>query len=115
TESADLYDAIYSFYDYEGVVEKLHRMIQERKRPGGNSLLDVACGTGKHIHYLKEHYTVEGLDWDENMLAIARERNPGISFHHSDMADFDLGREFDVITCLGSAIGSVKTVPRLRQ
>jgi hypothetical protein len=31
------------------------------------------------------------------------------------MVDFDLGRQFDVVTCLGSSIGYAKTEARLRQ
>jgi SAM-dependent methyltransferase len=49
------------------------------------------------------------------MVAVARENLPGIPFHQADMADFDLGREFDALTCLFSSIGYVRTVPRLEQ
>ena len=44
---------------------------------------------------------------------MARQRNPGIVFHQGDMVDFTLGRTFDVVTCLFSSIGYVKTVDRL--
>src|SRR5207249_7007090 len=79
------------------------------------ALLDVACGTGRIVPYLMAHYTVEGLDLDPNMLELARTKNPGVLFHPGDMADFDLGHHFDVITCLGSAIGAVRTLDRLQQ
>lgn len=49
------------------------------------------------------------------MLAIARERCPDITFHHADVVDFDLGRQFDVVVCLFSSIGYVKTVERMRR
>jgi ubiquinone/menaquinone biosynthesis C-methylase UbiE len=115
TKSAGLYDIIYASHDAARVSERLHALIQEHKRSVGTALLDVACGTANHIHWLRRHYTVEGLELDPNMLDIARGKEPGIRFHQADMADFDLGRRFDVITCLGSAIGAVKTLPRLRQ
>jgi len=35
-------------------------------------VLDVAYGTGLHLAYLKDQYTVQGLDLDPNMLKIAR-------------------------------------------
>jgi len=75
----------------------------------------VACGTGSHIAYLREIFAVEGLDLDPKMIELARTRHPDISFHHGDMIDFDLGRQCDVVVCLFSSIGYVKTAPRLRQ
>src|SRR5262245_62707801 len=49
------------------------------------------------------------------MLEVARARHAGIKFHHGDMLDFDLGRQFDVVVCLFSSIGYVRTAPRLNQ
>ena len=115
TKTAQFYDAIYSFKDYEAEAQKLHALIEQHKQSQGNSLLDVACGTGIHLALLREHYNIEGLDLNENLLAIAAERNPGVTLHHADMLDFDLGRRFDVITCLFGAVGYVKTPERLRQ
>lgn len=114
TRSARFYDAIYSFLDYEGDAALLHTMIQARV-PGAATLLDVACGTGLHLHHLTHHYTAEGLDLDATMLLIARERCPDVPFHEGDMADFDLGRTFDAVLCMFSAIAYTKTTERLRQ
>ncbi len=114
-KSAAFYDAIYAWKDYSGETFKLEAIMGKYKQSHGQTLLDVACGTGAHIPYLRPQFTVEGLDIDPDMLAIARERNPGITFHEGDMLDFDLGRKFGVITCLFSAIGYVKTVPALDQ
>lgn len=115
TKSAAFYDAIYGAKDYAGEAKRVHALIERHRQSDGNALLDVACGTGKHLPYLHEHYVVEGLDLDGNMLAIARERNPGVPFHEADMVSFDLGRQFDAVVCLFSAISYAGTVPRLRQ
>lgn len=112
--SAEYYDAIYSYKNYKREVAKLHRLIQKYKRSPGNSLLDVGCGTGGHIPYLSRHYEVEGLDMNPRMLKIARQRHPGIPFHKGDMTRFDLKHKFDVVVSLFSAIGSVKTKPKLQ-
>jgi len=114
-KSARFYDAIYSFKDYAHESKKIRKLVDQYKRTDGNRLLDVACGTGMHLSHLREFCEVEGLDLDEELLAIARERLPRIPFHQGDMVDFDLGRQFDVVTCLFSSIGYVKTIPRLRQ
>ncbi len=115
TKSARFYDAVYAWKDYAGESEQLHTLIQQYKQSPEVKLLDVACGTGGHIPYLRFHYQIQGLDLDENMLAIARERFPDIEFHREDMTDFDLGQTFDVVTCLFSAIGYVMTEVRLRR
>ncbi len=112
TRSAELYDAVYSFKDYAGEAARLRTLIEERA-PRAQTLLDVACGTGKHLAELRAWYDVEGLDLDENLLAIARERLDGVRLHAADMTSFELGRRFDVVTCLFSSIGYVGTVERL--
>ena len=115
TKSAAFYDAIYSFKNYPAEAAQLHALILQHKRSPGNRLLDVACGTGRHVHALKVHgYQVAGLDLDQNLLAIARARNPEARFYHADLVDFDLGEAFDIVTCLFSSIGYVKTAERLR-
>jgi SAM-dependent methyltransferase len=65
----------------------------------------VACGTGLHAAVLQKYYKVDGLDLDAKMLAVASQNFPQIPFHQADMADFDLGKQFDAITCLFSSIG----------
>jgi SAM-dependent methyltransferase len=114
-KSARFYDAIYAFKDYESESRQVHELIQTHKQSGSKTLLDVGCGTGAHIGFLHEYYEVEGLDLDNEILAVARERHSEVPFHRADMAVFDLGRQFDVIICLFSSIGYVKTVPRLQQ
>jgi ubiquinone/menaquinone biosynthesis C-methylase UbiE len=114
SHTAQWYDTIYlAMKDYGAEVKKLTGYIRAHGRAPGNRLLDVACGTGLHLSYLQQHFDVEGLDLDENLLAIARQRLPDIPLHHADMTDFTLGRSFDVVTCLFSAIGYVKTLDNL--
>ena len=109
-DAVKYYDKIYSFKDYEQEAKKITLIIEQRLQSEGRRLLDVACGTGKHIEYLKDHFDVEGLDISPEMLEIARMRNPHVAFHQADMTNFDLGKKFDVITCLFSAIGYAKTL-----
>ena len=114
TRSARYYDRLYAFKDYAAAADELHTLVQER-RPGSRSLLDVGCGTGRHLASLHDRYEVAGLDLDENLLAIARERLPDVPLHHEDMTRFALGRRFDVVTCLFSAIAYVRTLENMRQ
>jgi SAM-dependent methyltransferase len=115
TKSQRYYDALYAWKDYPEEARKLKGFIAQHKRSRGNTLLDVACGTGGHVPYLRDAFAYEGLDLDPEMLALARTRFPAIPFHLGDMADFALGRQFDVVTCLFSSIAYVKTASRLQQ
>ena len=114
-EIARYYDKIYSFKDYEAETKRLLRIIREHLQPEGSRLLDVACGTGLHLEFLKAHFQVEGLDLSQGMLDVARRRLSDVPLHRADMTDFDLGREFDVVTCLFSSIGYVKTLDGLHR
>lgn len=109
-----LYDKLYGFKDYGTEAEAIHRLIQ-RVNPGARSLLEVACGTGKHLEHLKKYYPAVGLDLDEGQLEAARQRNPEIPFQQGDMRSFDLGQTFDVVTCLFSSIGYAGSVEGLNQ
>jgi SAM-dependent methyltransferase len=112
-KSQRFYDAIYSFKDYPAEVETLRETIRDR-RPEARSLLDVACGTGKHLDLLRERFEVAGMDLDPEMIALARERlGEQVPLHVGDMAEFDLGRTFDVVVCLFSSIAYTRTGDRL--
>lgn len=117
SKSAQYYDEIYASIDkdYAAEVTRAHQFIKAHKQTRGKLLLDVACGTGVHAGLLSKHYQVEGLDLDPEMLSIAKKKHPKIPFHEGDMTDFDLGHQFDVIVCLFSSIGYVKTRSRLQK
>lgn len=114
TNSADLYDVIYSFKDYASEATKIHALIQERY-PGAKTLLDVACGTGMHMAALSAYYEVDGLDLQPELLAFARERNPSATIYQADMREFHLDKTYDAVTCLFSSIGYVQTLQGLSQ
>jgi SAM-dependent methyltransferase len=114
-QSEEYYDAIYeTFKDYSKESRLIRKLIGRHKKSRDRSLLDIACGTGRHLSYLRKWFTVEGLDADPKMLTIARKRNPQIRFHRANMVKFQLPYKYDAITCLFSAIGYVRTLSKLR-
>jgi SAM-dependent methyltransferase len=117
TQSARYYDALNRGRgkNYAAEAARLTDIAMESKRSGGKELLDIGCGTGMHLKYLRENFDCEGLDVDRSMLDIARERNPGMTFHQADMMGFNLGKQYDVITCLFNSIGSLPNTQRLEQ
>jgi SAM-dependent methyltransferase len=112
SDTSRYYDKIYGLKNYEQEADGLMRVMSEHGASGGR-LLDVACGTGRHIEFFKKRYAVEGLDISETLLGLARARNPDVRFHRADMMSFDLNSHFDVVTCLFSSIGYVRTVSGL--
>ncbi len=112
---AKYYDSIYKWKDYKADSIKLRVLIKKYKTSRGKELLDVACGTGNHIQYLKRYFNITGIDIDIDMLRIARKKLPDIKFIRGDMRTFKLNREFDVILCLFSAIGHLKTYENLEK
>jgi 2-polyprenyl-3-methyl-5-hydroxy-6-metoxy-1,4-benzoquinol methylase len=113
SESAELYDAIYSkIKNYEEEARTVRVWI-EKLHPSAKTLLDVACGTGEHGKFLKERYQIDGLDLNEGFVGIAHAKNPSGTYKVADMTAFDMGRRYDVITCLFSSIGYVVTQEKL--
>lgn len=113
--SADFYDLVYAGKPYADEAAAVHARIQAHLRSGGNALLDVGCGSGGHLAHLRAHYRAEGLDLDDGLLRIARDRYPDVVFHQGEMESFDLRRRFDAVICLFSAIGYVRTEEALRR
>jgi len=112
---AKYYDRVYSFRDYLDEAVRLQNLIIKYLESGGNSLLDVACGTGLHLKHLKDDFSCTGVDISKSMLRIARKNAKGVTFKEADMKTLRLGKQFDVIICLLSSIGYVKTTARLEK
>lgn len=112
---AKYYDLIYSIKDYKAEVERIKELIEQYKKSSGNKLLDVGCGTGKHLEYLKDDFSCTGCDINNEMLEIAKNNINGVIFNQADMINLDLKNKFDIILCLFSGIGYVKTYNNLNK
>ncbi len=112
-ELARYYDLIYSWKDYQKEADKIKSLIKKHKKSDGHDLLEVACGTGKHLPYLKDSFSILATDLNKAMLSIARKNISDVTFKQADMMKLNLGKKFDVILCLFSSIGYVKTYPNL--
>jgi ubiquinone/menaquinone biosynthesis C-methylase UbiE len=113
-KAPELYDLFYEWKDYRAESDALRALVEART-PEAVSLLDVGCGTGAHLVHLRNRFEVAGLDLDPGLLSVASEKLPDVPLHRADMRDFDLDRQFDVVTCLFSSIGYVQTVADLER
>jgi ubiquinone/menaquinone biosynthesis C-methylase UbiE len=110
--SAHLYDRLYSFKDYKTESETLVELIRSKK-PDAKTILDIGCGTAEHHLYLKNEFYLDGLDINEGFIPIARSKNQDGAYYVGDMTAFSLDKKYDVILCLFSSIGYVKTIDKL--
>jgi SAM-dependent methyltransferase len=114
TESAEHYDLIYSrFKNYPREAASVARILR-RAMPTCRTLLDVACGTGEHARLLAaDGFGVDGLDLDPTFVRIAAAKLPAGRVVKADMSNFQLGRQYDAVTCLFSSIGYLQTLDRV--
>lgn len=78
--------------------------------PGGSSVLDLGCGTGKLLSDLRPSRGV-GVDFSSRMIEVARRKHPDLEFHVDDVEDPEamsrLKGPFDYIV-LSDTIGSLE-------
>ena len=108
--SAEVYDALYSFKDYEEESQKVCDLIAKHKAYSGTRLLDVACGTASHLKHLERAFDCAGVEPSAEMRARAQSKLPFATIHDGDMRWFDLEETFDVVLCLFGDIGYMKVL-----
>ncbi|MEM7098983.1 MAG: methyltransferase domain-containing protein [Pseudomonadota bacterium] len=71
---------------------------------GKRLALDIGCGcSGRFIDLLLSHnYVVEGLDLAEEMLKLAKQRHPTLTFHQADICTWQPQKSYDFITAWDS-------------
>ncbi|MBQ8160584.1 MAG: class I SAM-dependent methyltransferase [Clostridia bacterium] len=93
---AVFYDAFQSFCGIGADVELIRRLIPDSAR----DVCEIACGTGRILLSLRRPgLTLTGLDLSEDMLKVARKKDPSVRWLQADMQCLpDLG-PFDFIIC----------------
>ena len=106
-ETAQSYDKIASHwnsgdFNRDNGLEQHRRALQFlRKKETG---LDVGCGSsGRFIEMLiSEGFEIEGVDVSPEMLRLAKERHPDVTFHLADICEWDLPGKYDFISAWDS-------------
>lgn len=90
----------------KGPFQSTRKLIELVNIKKGNSVLDVACGTGvvtKEIHKkIGNSGTVIGIDASNTAIKIAKKWNikkSNLDFLNSDAENFSFTKKFDIITC----------------
>jgi len=64
--------------------QEVARLLELLGLPSGSRVLDCPCGQGRHAHLLAETgFDVDGLDYSEDLLAIARRRGTGKTLRYT--------------------------------
>lgn len=64
----------------------------------GNRILDIGCGTGTLSEYIaNKGYTVDAIDFSEEMLKIARNKIKNVNFIQMDMRNIDIDKKYNGI------------------
>jgi SAM-dependent methyltransferase len=101
--SGDDYDATYERRAAAG--EDVHGEANFVQRFDPASVLDAGCGTGRVGRELaRRGLDVVGIDLDDEMLATARRKGPGVDWRLADLATVDLGRSFDAVVMAGNVM-----------
>src|SRR5438552_17577657 len=112
---AKYYDKIYHRKDYAKEVDFLEQVFRKYGRKV-KDILDVACGTGTHDTLLADKgYFVNGIDLNREMLKIARKKVSDAKYTVGDMRTSDMGRQFDAVICLFSAINYNSNTAAMRR
>lgn len=108
------YDLIFADRDYAAETGFLVDLIRDAN-PGATSILDVACGPGRHLAGLAGKFgDAAGVDLSDAMVALAAERLPAdVPVTVGDMRDFELGRRFDAVVCMFGSVGYMRETPAL--
>jgi SAM-dependent methyltransferase len=75
----------------------------------GNTVLDVACGTGKSfLPMIEEGWQVTACDLSPSMAELARAKaGPGVRIEVADMRELPVYGSFDLVCCLDDAMNYV--------
>ncbi len=113
TASSTHYDKDAEYYDQfnetrSQIINKTIEIIL-KKAKHVNTVLDLTCGTGAQVFYLKKHgYEVVGSDFNAKMLEIAKNKAKNqkldIEFIQGDMRDAKIGK-FEAVITIFNAIG----------
>ena len=99
TDLSGYYDLMCVDIDYQAQSDCIRRL-QQIFGTGGNTHLDLACGTGPHIrHFIDFGFHCTGLDINQPMLDRATIRCPEAHFSLQDMSEFVVTEPLDLITC----------------
>ena len=102
---AKVYDAIMEDIDYDDWAEFVLGAVRLEE---GARVLDLGCGTGNSTFpFYARGFEVVGLDASADMLEVAREKLPPVSFVQADFTGFCLDESFDLVVSMFDSLNNL--------
>lgn len=112
-ELADFYWLYSSKKCYEKEANFISWIFKKYNIPGKN-ILDIGCGQGNHMLYLKKKgYNVLGIDKSAKQIQIARKKHPQLHFKRIDFLEYNSTKKYDGIIMLWNTILYFSPMERL--
>jgi SAM-dependent methyltransferase len=109
------YDALYADRNVDAEVGTVLERVAGWLGGGNIDVLDLGCGTGRHIEALTARgYRTTGIDMSAALVDIARRRNPGARVEVGDLRSFALGQRFDLAIALFGVFDYLPTIHDVR-
>jgi len=99
----------------ERTVSEIKRALTMLRPQGGERILDLACGTGRHsLELVRQGFSVVGVEIGEELVEIARKdaeaQGLEAEFVQADLRELDYEDEFDIVLNLNDgAVGYFET------
>ncbi len=108
--SSEEYLDVYQHRDDEDATKLLELILEQTKITNQNSILDAACGAGRHSIYLaSKGFNVIGFDLSKTLLSKAKEnakkRSVENNFVCADLRNICFRKRFDLIINLFTSFG----------
>jgi SAM-dependent methyltransferase len=117
TEIARHYDDLMASVPYSYWVEYIEDILKVLDYHP-RTILDAACGTGNVSEILAERgFEVTGVDIAPGMIDVARSKtgtNGDVEYQVGDLAEMDLGRQFDLAISLFDSLNYITDPERLQ-
>ncbi|MEJ5263465.1 MAG: class I SAM-dependent methyltransferase [Ignavibacterium sp.] len=112
--NTDEYLSVYKHRNEKDAECHIKFILSKINLPPKASILDLACGSGRHsILLAKEGYNVTGVDLSDKLLSEAiknsKTENLEIEFIKSDIRDFHIEKKFNLILNLFTSFGYFET------
>jgi 2-polyprenyl-3-methyl-5-hydroxy-6-metoxy-1,4-benzoquinol methylase len=108
--NTDEYVEVYKHRNEPEAKKHVEFILEHSKVLPGSSILDMACGTGRHsLIFAEKGFDVTSVDLSDNLLCMASksaaELNLQINFIKSDLRDIQLDQKFDLALNLFTSFG----------
>lgn len=104
------YETVYAARNDDDAQQMIRRIIKTTSLPAGGTILDVACGRGRHARaFARQGYEVTGIDLSpraiETARRITRQEHLHIDFQEGDMRVAPCSDCFDMVVNLFTSFG----------